>query len=259
MKPSLRGPQLGEGVYTTLLWGAGPPPTWPLHLLRLQRDADQVGLAPPEFDQLGPLVEEQLRICPCPGLLRLRIRWWADGGEPLSQAAPRGRWELHAQPLDSGQRARPAVALLSCGPARFPRLWAGAKGTAIGEDLAWRRRAQGQAPGETDALLCTPSGLWSETPTAALLAGLGDGRVACVAPEAWPVRSTTLQALRQGELAREIVEMPLGPRDLGQLRWLALLNAVAGAQPVASVDGKALEVPPDIWLEAARLVTEPPR
>lgn len=259
MKQQLRGPQLGEGVYTTLLWGAGPPPTWPLHLLRLQRDADQVGLAPPEFDQLGQLIEDQLRLCPCPGLVRLRIRWWADGGEPLSQAAPRGRWELHAQPLDPNQRPGPAVALLSCGPARFPRLWAGAKVTAIGEDLAWRRRAQGQAPGETEALLCTASGLWSETPTAALLAGLGDGRVACVAPEAWPVRSTTLQALREGKWGGEIEELPLGPGDLGNLRWLALLNAVAGARPVARLDGQELEAPPDKWREAARLVTQPPR
>jgi branched-subunit amino acid aminotransferase/4-amino-4-deoxychorismate lyase len=259
VKAPLRGPQLGEGVYTTLLWGAGPPPTWPLHLRRLQRDADQVGLAPPELDQLVQLIEDQLRLCPCPGLVRLRIRWWADGGEPLSQTAPRGRWELHAQPLDPNQRPGPAVALLSSGPARFPRLWAGAKVTAIGEDLAWRRRAQGQAAGEAEALLCTASGLWSETPTAALLAGLGDGRVACVASEAWPVRSTTLQALRQGELAGEITEMPLGPRDLGHLRWMALVNAVAGARSVASLDGQALELPPDNWLEAARLVTEPLR
>ncbi len=257
MSAPLRGPQLGEGIYTTLLWGAGPPPTWPLHLRRLQRDADQLGLAPPEVDQIRQLVEDHLCLHPWPGLKRLRIRWWADGGEPLSQAAPHGRWELHAQPLDPNQRPGPAVALLSCGPARFPRLWAGAKVTAIGEDLAWRRRVQRQVPGESEALLCTESGLWSETPTAALLAGLADGQVACVAPEAWPVRSTTLQGLRAGDLGHKIGELALGSSDLPRLRWMALINAVAGARPVASLDGHALEPPPDHWLEAARLLTEP--
>lgn len=259
MNSPLRGPELGEGIYTTLLWGAGPPPTWPLHLRRLQRDADQLGLAAPEVDQIRGLVEEHLRLHPCHGVQRLRIRWWADGGEPLSQPAPRGRWELHAQPLDPHHRPGAAVALLSCGPARFPRLWAGAKVTAIGEDLAWRHRVLRQVPGSAEALLCAESGLWSETPTAALLAGLGDGQVVCVAPGAWPVRSTTLQALRASELGRAIGELPLGPSDLPQLRWMALLNAVAGARPVASLDGQALEPPPDIWLAAARLVTEPLR
>lgn len=259
MSAALRGTQTAEGIYTTLLWGAEPPPTWPWHLQRLARDAAQLELAAPPLEGLEGEIAALLHRQPPAPLWRVRVRWWAEGGDPLRSAAPEGRWELHAQPYSPGDAASAAVALVSAGPARFGRRWAGAKVTAIGEDLAWRRWAQRRAGPEADALLCTDAGLWSETPTAALLAGLDGDRTVCIGPAAWPVRSTTLQALRAQPQGAAIAEVALGAADLPRLRWMALLNAVSGARAVARIDGQPLAPPPPAWLALARRLTQPAR
>lgn len=258
-----RGAQLGEGVYTTLLWQGGPPSTWPQHLARLQRDAAQLGLPPPPVEALPELIAEHLsegaRLLDREGpLWRLRIRWWGDGEVSLTLPARRGLWELHARPLEPGDRPAGPVRLLTAGQARWARLWAGAKITSIGEDLAWRRWALAQ--GADDALLCDGAGQWSETPTAALLLGLVDGRVGTPGPDHWPVRSTTLQALAQRMEEQDGVALDafsLGRAELAQVRWAVLLNAVMGARPVAELDGTILQPPPRYLLQMAMDITQP--
>lgn len=258
-----RGAQQGEGVYTTLLWQGGPPPTWPLHLARLQRDAAQVDLPPPPIDELPELIAQHLSMLAeeaarGDSLWRLRIRWWGDGDNPLVAPAQRGLWDLQLRRLAASERPGVPVRLASAGPARFPRRWAGAKLVSIGEDLAWRRWAIAQ--GYDDALLCDLSGCWSETPTAAVLVGLLDGRVGAPGPETSPVRSTTLQALAQQIQAQggpPLVPLALGPAERDQVAWMLLLNAVAGGRPVAAVDGAALQPPPRLWVDLAQDLTQP--
>ncbi len=258
-----RGAQVGEGVYTTLLWQGGPPATWPLHLARLQRDAAQVGLPPPPLETLRQQIDHYLTQCPDPSgqgepLWRLRIRWWADGGNSLAEPAVGGVLELSARALAADERAAGPVRLVTAGPARWPRRWAGAKITSIGEDLAWRHWALGQ--GADDAVLCDAQGNWSETPTAALLLGLEDGRLATPGPDSWPVRSTSLQALAErlralGQPA--VAAVRLGPADRAQVRWMLLLNAVIGARPVAELDGARLQAPPLALQQLALELTQP--
>ena len=258
-----RGVQLGEGVYTTLLWQSGPPPTWPLHLARLQRDAAQVGLPPPPLEGLAERIAKHLQQCAqdrdhAESLWRLRIRWWADGEVSLAQPAQRGLWDLQARLVQPGERPAEPLRLVTAGQGRWPRLWAGAKITSIGEDLAWRRWAVKQ--GADDALLCDVGGHWSETPTAALLLGLVDGRVGTPGPGHWPVRSTTLQAVDERLRLQDNVvldELSLGQADAGRVRWALLLNAVVGGRPVAQLDGVALQPPPGYLQRLAWELTQP--
>lgn len=258
-----RGAQVAEGVYTTLLWRSGPPPTWPYHLARLQRDAAQLDLPAPPVAELSNRIGDYLAGRPVDSgastpLLRLRIRWWGEGGDALTEPALTGQWDLFARPLMATERPGAPQRLRSAGPARFPRRWAGAKITSIGEDLAWRRWAI--AHGADDALLCDAAGQWSESPTAAILVGLADGRVGTPGPHNWPVRSTTLEAMAQQMLAAggvELAQLCIGPADLGLVRWMMLVNATAGGRPVAAVDGTLLQPPPQLWLDLAQSLTKP--
>lgn len=265
MAELLRATRTGEGVYTTLRWGAGPPASWPLHVARLQRGAAALGLPVPDGDDLLAAAQDAVQACASKGAeLRVRLNVLADDPDltgHLRRDAPAA--VLHVDvvgPAPTWGEQGP-VALALAGPVRDPRrALAGHKLTAVAEDLHWRRHAQAQ--GIDDALLtCQVPGqplLVSEATTAALLLLAPGGQWWTPAPDAAPVISTTLQALQATGMA--ILPRRISVRQLLQTPWqgMWLLSAVVGARPVKQVQGvPVLQIQADLQARLQPLLCPP--
>lgn len=244
---AIRGNLTGEAVYDTLLFRDGPPRTWHLHLQRLQRDAAAMGLACP--DELALLAAIATQV-PDGQLSRVRVTLLADGGEPLLEAATSTRCQITARPVRDDELSATPWRLVTRTGARHPGLLSGVKKASLAEDLLHRRAAQGM--GYDEALLCTDQGTWSEAVTSCVVVGLADGTLHSPSAAAFPVSSTTLQALS--------TELPVTRSTLNEtspVAWAVLLNAVWGARPVSAINGKTLGAPPDAILARARNLVAP--
>lgn len=246
----LRGDQSGEAVYDTFLLGDTLPRAWPWHVQRRTRDAAQFGLRAPDPEALVDRLQAWRRD-QGGGIWRVRVDLVAVGEARCEVPPVATAVRLQLRPW---QRAAAVVAplrVVSGGRVRDPaRPCVGAKRCHYAADL--RERALAQASGADDALLLALDGSWSELVHAALVVGLRDGRWVTPAPSSAPVRSTTLQALAA---QRSIVPQVLDADSLPEVAWAVALNAVAGAQPIAAIDGVALGEPPRGLIElAGRLV-----
>lgn len=262
-----RAARTGEGVYTTLRWGAGPPASWPLHVARLQRGAAALGLPSVQADALLSAVQGAVQSTAlATAELRVRVNLLADDADPtghLHRAPPQSRLQVEvAGPAPVwGEPAAARLAL--AGPVRDPRrALAGHKLIAVAEDLHWRRQAQAQ--GMDDALLtCHIPGqpqLASEATTAALLLLSPGGQWWTPAPSAAPVVSTTLQALQSTGML--ITPRRITLRQLLATPWQGvwLLSAVAGARPVKQLgDLAVLPHSADLQERLQPLLCAPPR
>ena len=235
-EPSLPPPL--RGIFETFRWHDGPPLLWKwCHAPRWQRGLHELSLRGP---QLLDLTNEIAKILPKNQQLRARVRLYATGELELSWR-PLTEDELHPKPWK----------LLTMGQVP-PRTWAQqlCKILEPNTALQWRQKAQEQ--GADEALLLGPQGLWAETPTANLLVGLDDGRIATPHPDAGALCGTTLGFIRRNYLT-DIQHLTAD--SLPHVRWAVLLNAIVLLRPVASIDGQPLASPPSnllTWVDDLR-------
>ncbi len=238
----LRGDRSGERVFTTLLWPGGPPVTWPHHLTRLQRDAQQMGLPPVSAATILANVREAVAE-DGDALWRVRIDLIADGGSPLhgppAGSVVRVAAVAHNDQTQAAPGLRLATVSSSCGQGH-PLC-----GIKRPDPTLWWARQTARASGADDALIVCHRGHLVEAPTSALLVGLADGEWVAPGVACGAVASTTLAWL---ETVRPVNRRALDTADLGDVRWALLCNAVWGARPVTAVDGRPF-APPDRHLQ----------
>ena len=238
--PTLRGDHTGERVCTTLAWHGGAPPTFALHVARLQRDAAQIALPAPDLHDLARVLAAQ-----CNGPTRMRVEIVADGGEALLERPLRSVLRVTCVPLpplaDQAAPARllpVAVGLSGASPT------AGAKLAALPQHLLARHSAI--AAGFDDAALLCADGHVVETAIAALLYGLPNGAIGVAPAQCGHVRSTTVQGF--GAVV-PLVEVALQLADFATIQWMLMANAIIGARPVGQLGPHALGPPPPALVE----------
>lgn len=242
------GDRTGQGVFETMIWRKNPPQLWPLHMLRMQKGAQVLGLPPVVESELVAKIQRSMGKTVQPQ--RLRIDYIATGQMPLLR--PTGAvLRLHHRPLTELERAPLPIRVLTMGPIRNPlSLLAGCKHIGLAESLLWRLRAMQN--GADDVLLCSTDGMWSELSTSAVIFGFDDGRVATPDEDSGALPSTTVLGLqRQG---MDIANATLHPTYLRQLKWAMAVNAVIGGSAILQIDGKRLGDVPQVWLKAAKSV-----
>lgn len=216
-----------RGIFETFRWHDGPPLLWKWqHAPRWQRGQGELQLRGP---QLLDLTDEIAQILPPRAQLRARLRLYATGELELSWRELTDD-ELQPKPWN----------LLTIGEVQVrshERQWC--KLLEPDATLHWRQKAQ--QLGADEALLLGPNQRWAETPTANLLVGLDDGRMAMPHFDAGALVGTTEYFFwRNLSIAHEHLDATWLPR----IRWAALLNAIFLLRPVRSIDGQPLASPP---------------
>ena len=226
-----RGFAYGDGVFTTLKVLGGRPLFLDRHLARLGRDAAAINLQAPLAEvesALGGLVE---RLGLGDGVLKAALTRGSGGRGPSPKnAAGRPTVVVSASPLPP---ARPPLAVVSVPDQRGP-LAAHKTLNYLPSILAL---ARAEEAGCEEAVF-SRGGLLLEG-TVCNLVGTAGGRL--VTP---PLSGTVL-----GGVAREVLlergTAVEGPLPLGTNGPLYCVNAVRGAEPVASLDGRTLRRGPE--------------
>lgn len=278
--------RLGEGCYTTLLVPVrvgldqrplSPRlqdcPSAPLHIGRLCADAVAMGLPPPTFRAITAALEEAFERLPTSTLPSSTPPGSLPGIQPRTATPPPpdAMWRLRldciaASPLDIrlpadavavegqlqllGERARPPARLLVGPPLRDAGdPFCGSKRIGVAAEFAILRAAQ--TNGYDEVMLCDRQGRASEAITSAIWFGR-DGVVWTPAAASGPLRSSTTALVRALAAVDgwSFQDTLVDATSLMTADWIVLANAVAGARPVASLNGVALPPPPG-WLVAA--------
>lgn len=248
-----RALRTGEGVYDTLLVRReGLHPAWPLHLGRLLADAEQVGLPSPSPAAARALLTALASAAAtATELQRLRVDAFAAGPAELRQPAAVTAFALSTSA--ARDRVRAPARVVVGPPLRNPAdPLSGCKRAATASDRVVLAKAV--AAGADEVLIRDVDGHISEAVTSALLVIEGPTQLLTPPAASAPLRSTTmalLAAATEGAGWR-LVERSLTPAELAAPRAAALLNAVAGARTVASVDGRALPAPPPALIALVR-------
>ncbi|HVM27197.1 MAG TPA: aminotransferase class IV [Mycobacteriales bacterium] len=241
--PLLRADDLGvvrgESVFETLRVAGGRPGFLDLHLRRLARSAERVGIALP-----GGWAELALAAAATQddGMLRLTCTKGVPGGRPVGFAV--------AGPLPPetvrGREQGIRVVTLTLGVAAdvrrgAPWLLGGVKSTSYAVNMATQRAAQ--ATGADDAIWLSADGEVLEAPTATVVLVL-DGRVVTPpADEVGILPGTTAEAtLALSEVPVEVRRVRAG--ELARADEVMLLSSVRGVAPVVELDGRQLGVGP---------------
>ena len=271
--------RLGEAHYTSLLLPATPradggyalaadwqaSPSWALHTGRLRADALQVGLEQPGFAAMAAAVEQAVEQA-----LGQAVADARRGAPGAAASATTPMWRLRLDhnaagpadirdaPVGSIVTAQAALLLERVRPpARVqlgPRLrnpadpLVGVKRAAVVADFAVLRAAQ--RAGFDECVLLDVDGSVSEAITSAIWFGK-DGVVWTADARHAPLRSTTtalLMAWAAG-YGQRVQTGSFAAEALLHADWAVLANAVAGARPIASVEGRAVP-PPPAWLVA---------
>ena len=241
--PLLRADDLGvvrgESVFETLRVAGGRPGFLDLHLRRLARSAERVGIALP-----GGWAELALAAAATQddGMLRLTCTKGVPGGRPVGFAV--------AGPLPPetvrGREQGIRVVTLTLGVAAdvrrgAPWLLGGVKSTSYAVNMATQRAAQ--ATGADDAIWLSADGEVLEAPTATVVLVL-DGRVVTPpADEVGILPGTTAEAtLALSPLPVEVRRVRA--EELAAADEVMLLSSVRGVAPVVELDGRQLGVGP---------------
>ncbi|MFP5220112.1 MAG: aminotransferase class IV [Actinomycetes bacterium] len=241
--PLLRADDLGvvrgEAVFETLRVAGGRPAFLDLHLRRLRRSADRVGIDLPggwaELAAAAAATQDD-------GMLRLTCTKGAPGAAavgfavagPLPPETVRGR--------EQGVR----VATMTLGVAAdvrrdAPWLLGGVKSTSYAVNMATQRAAQQR--GLDDAIWVSADGEVLEAPTATV-AVVREGRVATPpADEVGILPGTTAEAtLACSPLPVDVRRVRAD--ELPDADEVMLLSSVRGVAPVVELDGRPLPVGP---------------
>ena len=241
--PLLRADDLGvvrgEAVFETMRVAGGRPAFLDLHLRRLARSADRVGIALPggweELARAAAATQDD-------GMLRLTCTKGTPGGAPVGFAV--------AAPLPAetvrGREQGIRVVTLTLGVAAdvrrsAPWLLGGVKSTSYAVNMATQRAAQEQ--GVDDAVWLSADGEVLEAPTATVVL-VRDGRVAT--PPADEV------GILPGTTAEAVLALSPVPVDVRRVRAdelaaadeVMLMSSVRGVAPVVELDGRPLPVGP---------------
>jgi len=239
--PVLRADDLGvvrgESVFETLRIAGRRPAFLDLHLARLARSAERVGIAlPPGWRELAHAASDAFGAPE--GMLRLTCSKGPVGGSPVGfgLAAP-----VPAETLRARAHGVAAVTL-SLGVAADVRagaawLLGGVKSTSYAVNMATLREAEAQ--GAQDAIWVSADGEVLEAPTATV-AWVRNG-VLCTPPaqEVGTLPGTTA-AVALG-LSPVPVEVRRGTvEELQEAQEVLLLSSVRGIAPVVRLDGREL-------------------
>jgi 4-amino-4-deoxychorismate lyase len=236
--PVLRADDLGvargEAVFETLRLAAGRPAFLDLHLARLQRSADRVGIdLPAGWEALALAAAEAYGTDD--GMLRLTCSKGAPGAGPVGFALAGPIPPALAVHREQGIR----VVTLTLGVpaalrAEAPWLLGGVKSTSYAVNMATQRAAEAQ--GAQDAIWISSDGEVLEAPTATV-AWVNDGvLVTPPADEIGTLPGTTAHVA----LAASPVEVRVRRGTVQELRAaeeVLLLSSVRGVAPVVGVDG----------------------
>lgn len=239
--PVLRADDLGvvrgESVFETMRVAGGRPAFLDLHLRRLRRSAERVGIALPggweELARAAAATQDD-------GMLRLTCTKGSPDGAPVGFAVA---GSLPAETV-RGREQGISVVTLTLGVAaatrvQAPWLLGGVKSTSYAVNMATQREAQ--ARGADDAIWLSSDGEVLEAPTATV-AFVRDGLVVTPpADEVGTLPGTTAQATLA--LSPALVEVRrCTARELAAADEVMLLSSVRGVAPVVELDGRRLGV-----------------
>lgn len=243
--PVLRADDLGvsrgESVFETLRLAGGRPAFLDLHLARLARSADRVGIdLPPGWELLAQTAAQAYG--EADGMLRLTCSKGPAGGAPVGFAL--------ASPVPAetvrGREQGVTVVTLSLGvPADLragaPWLLGGVKSTSYAVNMASLRAAEAQ--GAQDAIWVSLDGQVLEAPTSTV-AWVSEGvLVTPPADEVGTLPGTTAHVVLG--LSPVPVEVRRGTvEELRAASEVLLLSSVRGVAPVVRLDGRDLPVGP---------------
>mgnify|MGYP000698707329 CR=1 FL=1 len=243
--PVLRADDLGvargESVFETLRLAGGRPAFLDLHLARLARSAERVGIALPQGWERLALVAATA-YGDADGMLRLTCSKGPAGGVPVgfALASP-----IAAETVRGREHGVTAVTLSLGVPADLrasaPWLLGGVKSTSYAVNMASLRAAEER--GAQDAIWVSLDGQVLEAPTSTV-AWVTDG--ALVTPPAEEIG--TLPGTTAA-VALELAEVPVEVRrgtveELHAASEVLLLSSVRGVAPVVRLDGRDLPVGP---------------
>ncbi|MEM9175760.1 MAG: aminotransferase class IV [Myxococcota bacterium] len=241
MRPSNEAPGAEPrrlGSYTTAKVSAGRVERIELHVARLRRDAERLGLPPPDARAVERLFLESARATFGRGDGIIRVEWSCREGEaPALEARPRP-----FVPLGDAWRAVTAETIHP-GPERR----ANTKFVDVG--AYDRGRAQVASSDVDEVLLFDADGFLVEGSHSNVLVVTQAGHLVTPALPLGAVEGLGMQVLRHG---RSIEEARLRASDLASAREILCVNAVRGVVPLCELDGRALALPEDGGM-AARL------
>lgn len=249
-----RGLLLADGLFETLLIEAGSPRLLDEHLLRWQRSAALLAMAPPPGRAvLDPLIAEAIeRLGLGTGAAALRLNWSrGDGGGagrgidlPTSgPSAELGRFWLQLTPLQP--RFGAITAIVSQVERRNAHsLLSRCKTFAYGQAI--QARLEARRAGAEDALLLSSAGGLCCGTTATLMLRRGGTWLTPPLSSGCLPGVMRARALQLG-LARE---EPLEPHDLTRNDGPAVLLNSLGCQAIRALDGRPLAPGSDYSTEA---------
>jgi len=239
-----RGFLYGDGLFETLRAKNGRVELLQPHLQRLAASARELNLP---FPARYPWEERLTRLLAvnrlASGMAAVKIILTRGEHPELGlPAVPRGTLVITARPYspppsEEYRRGWPTVIF----PARRTSFLGGHKTLNYLYYLAARQYATER--GGREALILEADGRLSEAATANLVLLREGVYETPAAASALP--GVTLAALARGLAARgrELVRVPLRPRDLWAAEGVWLINSLMGLMPVAAVDGRELPVP----------------
>lgn len=239
--PVLRADDLGvargESVFETLRLADGRPAFLDLHLARLQRSADRIGIAlPTGWEDLATTTAQAYGTEP--GMLRLTCSKGVPGGAPVGFAVA---GTIAPETVRGREEGVSAVTLTLGIPAALrastPWLLGGVKSTSYAVNMASQRAAEER--GAQDAIWVSSDGEVLEAPTSTV-AWVKDGVVVTPpADEVGTLPGTTAHvALPDAQVRRTTVE------ELRSADEVMLLSSVRGVAPVIRLDGRELGIGP---------------
>lgn len=243
--PVLRADDLGvargESVFETLRLANARPAFLDLHLARLQRSADRLGIPlPGGWEALAHAAAEAYG--PDAGMLRLTCSKGVPGGAPVGFALASA---IAPETVRGREQGVSAVTLTLGVPAALRAeagwLLGGVKSTSYAVNMATQRAAEAQ--GAQDAIWVSSDGEVLEAPTSTV-AWVRDGElVTPPADEVGTLPGTT------AHVALALSPVPLTVRrttveELRQADEVMLLSSVRGVAPVTRLDGHELGIGP---------------
>ncbi len=235
-----RGFLLGEAAFETLRWRDGAIRRWPRHRSRLEMGLSYLGIPIPDLDEI-PRAAEMLTAEAALGEAVLRLT--VGGGR--SPGFERSANEAATVLLTVRPRPKPPASIQL---AILPGLRrAGVPSNQFklggyGDNTAARREAR--ALGADMAVMCGAQGQPVCCDVANLFWVDGSGTIVTPPVSAGALPGTTRAALLEAApgAGLEIVEASLDTARLDDALAACVTNAVMGAVPVASIDGRALDL-----------------
>ncbi|MGB0514539.1 MAG: aminotransferase class IV [Wenzhouxiangellaceae bacterium] len=239
--PTDRGFLFGDGVFETIAFHRRRAPLWSLHMRRLARGCEVLGLPPPDPELLlreaEALVGEDPRI-----VIRIALSRGSGGRGYFPPApGPATRFLLRRGfPADLERRRKSGVTMRTSPVRLGGAALAGLKhASRLEQVLIARDLAEHNAE---EALVLDGEGALVEGLHCNLVIERGDGLLAPVSHPA-AVAGVGLEWLRQ-RAGASLIEQPLFADSIRPSDSVWMINSVQGPIPAHSLDGRALEIGP---------------